>query len=61
MDEPGKMYQLRAIMTLVHELAGLAWPDITPADALGVIVDIQAQVCVALDLPDDLDLTDGTI
>jgi hypothetical protein len=61
MDEPGKIFELQQIMARVHELTALAWPDQTPFEALGLIIDIQQAVCRALDLPEDLDLTDGRV
>ena len=59
MDRPGKIFALQQIMASVHELATLAWPNETPRDALGIIVDIQQRACKALGLPEDLDLTSG--
>ena len=61
MDEPGKIFQLKRLMASVHELAELAWPEQIPIEATDVILEIQVQACLILDLPDNLDLTDGSI
>jgi len=61
MDDPGKMFHLRAIMASAHALAERAWPDETPEDVAGLLIDIQQAACKALGLPEDVDLTDGSI
>ena len=59
MDRPGKIFALQQIMKSVHELAALAWPEATPQDALGIIIDIQQAACRAIGLEEDLDLLTG--
>jgi hypothetical protein len=61
MDKYAKMFHLRSIMRSVHELAAIPWPDGMPKEALDCVIDIQAQVLLALKLPDDTPLTDGTL
>ena len=57
MDDPGKIFELKKVMSSVHALADKAWPDGIPEDATRIIIDIQEHTCKALGLPDDTDLT----
>jgi hypothetical protein len=60
-----KMPDLVMIMAKVHALADYAWPrnneGVSPMrrEAIGLIMDIQAQAAKALGLPEDLDLMTG--
>ena len=60
-DISGKMFDLRSIMAAAHALADRAWPDQIPEDASRMLIDVQIAACKALGLPEDLDLTDGSI
>ena len=57
MDIPGKMFHLRSIMASAHALAEADKSD----DVEGLLIDIQQAACKALGLPEDTDLTDGSI
>jgi len=55
-----KLLALQSIMSAVHALADVAWPDDNvPKAGLAAIIDVQISAAAALGLPDDLPLLSG--